>query len=86
MATGELGDYELRKRSWSGHGKIEVPYDVVDAITKVVRGNVPYVQGGICLLRDQARILRLVVTRIVGEAAMETETILRIEFRCKDGD
>ena len=37
-------------------------------------------------MRDQARILRLVVTRIVGKAAMETETILRIELRCKDGD
>ena len=77
---GKLRHHELRKRSGPGDRKIHMPDHVADTGCEVVGADVDDVKLGRGLSGSELRVVRFIVTGIVGEATMKAHPVARIDL------
>ena len=76
----EFGHHELRERPRACDWKIQMPYDLLQVVLEVARGDIADVEINSRLCRRHFRVMGFVVAWIVGEAAVKAVAILRIRI------
>src|SRR5690242_5792575 len=68
----QLGNHELRKRAWTGHGEIEMIDDLSDILLEIARLDVQNIERRTCALRREFRKSTLVISRVFEETSMKS--------------